>query len=138
MLHILASILSYDIWFYISHVILHTRSVYPIHKEHHTMTHPTVLDTYKGHFLEGPFQSLGVLVPFCMWSYGLTDILAILFLLNMRGMMRHDDRFTFLIGNHHLLHHRHPSYNFGEYWIDSLCGTVYPNKAEYVRGYIYL
>jgi sterol desaturase/sphingolipid hydroxylase (fatty acid hydroxylase superfamily) len=38
-------------------------------------------------------------------------------------MMRHDKRFVWLIGDHHLLHHRDGRYNFGEGWIDSLCGT---------------
>ncbi len=29
----------------------------------------------------------------------------------------------------YLLHHKHPKYNFGEYWIDSIFGTLYvPNK----------
>ena len=54
-----------------------------------------------------------------------------------RGYMRHDHRYSFLIGNHHLLHHKNPKYNFGEYWIDSLFGTKYPNKYEYIYGKIY-
>ena len=39
---------------------------------------------------------------------------------------------------HHLLHHKHPSYNYGEYWIDLLCGTTYPNDEEYEYGMIYM
>jgi sterol desaturase/sphingolipid hydroxylase (fatty acid hydroxylase superfamily) len=38
-------------------------------------------------------------------------------------MMRHDDRCSFIIGNHHLIHHQYPNYNYGEYWIDYLCKT---------------
>jgi sterol desaturase/sphingolipid hydroxylase (fatty acid hydroxylase superfamily) len=52
-------------------------------------------------------------------------------------MMRHDDRLIWLIGNHHLLHHKYPLYNFGEYWLDSLMGTEYPNKYEYKYGLLY-
>jgi sterol desaturase/sphingolipid hydroxylase (fatty acid hydroxylase superfamily) len=52
-------------------------------------------------------------------------------------MMRHDDRFSWLIGNHHILHHKYPKYNFGEYWIDKMFGTLYPNKSEYIYGELY-
>ena len=53
-------------------------------------------------------------------------------------MMRHDERCIWLIGNHHLLHHKYSQYNFGEYWLDALCGTKYPNHAEYKHGFLYL
>lgn len=135
MINILLSIISYDIWFYISHRILHTRAGWPIHREHHTKIVPTFLDTYVGHVIESPFQSLGVLVPF-MFSTRM-EILAVLIFLNLRGMARHDPRTVWLIGNHHLLHHEYSNYNFGEFWIDYLCGTHYPNRAEYRYGLIY-
>ena len=138
MLPILLSILSYDLWFYISHILLHKASLYKYHKEHHLKIVPTYLDTYVGHPLEGPFQSLGTFVPFFFFTYSLWDICFILFFLNMRGMMRHDERFVYLIGNHHLLHHKYPNYNFGEYWLDSLFGTKYPHTHEYRRGWIYI
>jgi len=128
MLSIALSILSYDIWFYISHVLLHTRTLYPYHKLHHTKQVPMFLDTYVGHRLEGPFQGIGMFLPFIFFEYSIFDIVIILAFLNLRGMMRHDERCVFLIGNHHLLHHKFPSYNFGEYWLDSLCGTKYPNS----------
>ena len=129
MINIIMSILSYDIWFYFSHVMLHHKRLYKYHKEHHSKLIPTFLDTYLGNILEGPFQGIGMLVPFILWNYTIYDILAILLLLNVRGMMRHDERFVFLVGNHHLLHHKYPNYNFGEYWIDSLFGTNYkPNS----------
>jgi sterol desaturase/sphingolipid hydroxylase (fatty acid hydroxylase superfamily) len=53
-------------------------------------------------------------------------------------MLRHDHRFIWLIGNHHILHHKYNHYNFGEYWLDSLFKTNYPNKTEYVYGLIYM
>ena len=62
----------------------------------------------------------------------------ILLILNVRGMMRHDDRFTWLIGNHHLLHHKYPQYNYGEYWLDWLGGTLYPLREEAKQGLIYI
>lgn len=123
---IIVSVISYDIWFYISHVLLHTQLFYKYHKEHHLKIVPEYYDTYVGHILEGPFQGMGMFIPFLVWEYSTYDIFIILLLLNVRGMMRHDERFVFLIGNHHLLHHRYPTYNFGEYWIDYLCGTLPP------------
>jgi sterol desaturase/sphingolipid hydroxylase (fatty acid hydroxylase superfamily) len=41
------------------------------------------------------------------------------------------------MGNHHILHHKYIGYNYGEYWIDTVMGTVYPNKKEYQYGNIY-
>lgn len=139
MFHIIASIFCYDIWFYASHILLHHRRLYRFHKEHHSRIVPTFADTYVGHALEGPFQSLGAAVPFLLWSgWSLLDVAAVVVLLNLRGMMRHDVRCERYIGNHHLLHHRYPNYNFGEYWLDTLFGTRYPNAAEYKRGLFYL
>ena len=138
MLPIAASILSYDIWFYISHILLHLGPLYKYHKKHHSKLIPSFLDTYVGHRLEGPFQGLGMFLPFCVFEYSMLDILIILVFLNVRGMMRHDERCVFLIGNHHLLHHKYPSYNFGEYWIDSICGTKYINNNEYKKGILYI
>lgn len=88
--------------------------------------------------LGGPFQGLGALLPLATYSFTVTDILLVLFLLNVRGMMRHEGRFVWLIGNHHLLHHRHPQYNYGEYWLDRLCGTLYPNREEAIAGLLYM
>ena len=99
---------------------------------------PTIMDTYVGHPLEGPFQGIGMFVPIMIYNYSISDIVITLCILNLRGMMRHDERFIFLIGNHHLLHHRYPNYNFGEYWIDSLVGTRYPDEDKYIRGLIYI
>lgn len=137
MLFIVTSILCYDIWFYISHILLHNKKLYKYHREHHTKINPIFLDTYKGHFLEGPFQSLGVIIPLTLLNYTMFDFAIVMFLLNARGMMRHDDRFSFLIGNHHLLHHKYPNYNFGEYWLDSFCGTRIPTNSEYKYGLLY-
>jgi len=131
---IIVSVISYDIWFYISHVLLHTQPLYKYHKEHHSKIVPEYYDTYVGHILEGPFQGMGMFIPFLVWEYSMYDIFVILFLLNIRGMMRHDERFVFLIGNHHLLHHRYPTYNFGEYWIDYLCGTLRPIESSVVKS----
>jgi sterol desaturase/sphingolipid hydroxylase (fatty acid hydroxylase superfamily) len=55
-----------------------------------------------------------------------------------RGLARHDNRCSWLIGNHHILHHKYPKYNFGEYWLDLTFGTLCPEVNQYKRGIIYM
>lgn len=124
MINIIASILAYDIWFYISHILLHTNTLYPYHKLHHVTSEPTFLDTYVGHSLEGPFQGVGMFVPYLFLQYTTTETIIILVLLNVRGMAQHDKRGVFLVGNHHMLHHKYSNCNYGQYWIDALCQTA--------------
>jgi sterol desaturase/sphingolipid hydroxylase (fatty acid hydroxylase superfamily) len=137
-LKIIFSILCCDIWFYISHLILHHEYFYKYHKKHHKKINPNFLDTYTGHFLEGPFQSLGFLLCVILIKYTIIERISALILINLRGMLRHDERGVFLIGNHHLLHHTYPKYNYGEYWLDCICGTKYPHDEEYKKGLIYI
>ena len=117
------SILAYDIWFYISHLLLHTKALYPYHKLHHVNSEPTYLDTHIGHPLEGPFQGIGMFVPYIIFEYSFIDTFIIICILNIRGYAHHDKRGIFLVGDHHLIHHKYPNYNYGQYWIDALCGT---------------
>jgi len=130
-------IIGYDIWFYISHVLLHMPQLYWIHKDHHVTRKILFYDAYTGHWLESPLQSLGFFLPLLLWSYNTPGFFIALAILNIRGMLRHDARGIWLIGNHHLLHHEHFQWNYGEYWIDSLCGTTYPRVDEYRRGILY-
>jgi len=133
-------IISYDIWFYISHFILHKNYFYKtIHKEHHKTDYKkmTYSDTYVAHYLESPFQGLGILFPLLFIKFNLYIFLFSIFIVNLRGMLRHDNNYIWLIGNHHLLHHKYPQYNFGEYMLDKIFGTCYPNENEYQYGIIY-
>ena len=128
---LLLPILSYDIWFFISHLLLHSNLLYKYHCIHHSVDPYTMtyVDTYTGHWIEDVLQSAGFLFPYAFYNYTVLDTAIILFFLNARGMLRHDIRMTWLIGNHHILHHKHVNYNFGEYWIDCLCGTLYIEDA---------
>ena len=120
MLQILFAIVLYDIWFYISHVILHEPLCYQLfHKHHHSISSSKTLDAYVGHWFETLFQGCGFYLACVFINYH--SMFISLLLINLRGMLRHH-RFTWLIGNHHL-HHEYPHTNFGEPWIDSLCGT---------------
>ena len=139
-LHIIFYILSYDIWFYISHVILHNKLYAIIHKEHHSIDYKTMIysDTYIGHFIETPFQGIGIIFPLLFIKLNLYIFMCSLLIINIRGMLRHDVNFVWLIGNHHILHHKYTNYNYGEYWLDKMFGTIYPNKNEYKKGIIYM
>ena len=137
MILILVSIISYDIWFYISHVALHSQIMYKYHKLHHTKSEPTYVDTYLAHNVETVFQGVGVFFPSMVYKPAFFELAMALLLINMRGMMAHDRRFVFLIGNHHLLHHKYHNCNYGQYWIDSLLGTVHPIKEERRSGLLY-
>jgi len=137
----LVYILSYDIWFYLSHICLHRIYLYKtIHKYHHQIDYKTMkaLDTYVGHFLEYPLQGAGVFFPLLFISFHMYSFIFALMIINLRVMLRHDTRFVWLIGNHHILHHTYPHYNFGEYWLDKLGGTCYPDKNKYVVGMFYI
>ena len=126
MLHLLASVVGYDVWFYLSHLLLHTRALWWLHAEHHSSPAPLhFMDTYKGHWLEGIFQGAGLFVPFIWWSYSWMDVALLLAFVNVRGMLRHDARAVWLVGDYHLLHHENPTKNYGEGWLDWLGGTQF-------------
>jgi lathosterol oxidase len=132
-------IVCYDIWFYISHIILHNKYIYFIHKIHHSKLYHTLNynDTYVSHYLENIIQPIGIFIPFLFYKTSMLTFLFAFFIISIRGLMRHDNKYSWLIGNHHLLHHKYINYNFGEYWIDTICCTKYPNNNEYIYGKIY-
>jgi sterol desaturase/sphingolipid hydroxylase (fatty acid hydroxylase superfamily) len=107
---------------------LHTKYFYKYHKEHHKNKINLIFtDTYVGHWFESLFQGIGMFFSYLFFKYFFGELLVSLAILNIRGMLRHDHRGTWLIGNHHLIHHQYPNYNYGEYWIDYLGGTLKNN-----------
>jgi lathosterol oxidase len=123
-LNILLSIIIYDIWFYISHVLLHTKYFYKYHREHHLKLIPNFLDTYKASIIENLVQGLGIFLPLLFINYNIYQIGLIFIILNIRAIMQHDERCIFIIGNHHLVHHKYQNCNYGTYWIDYLFNTL--------------
>ena len=111
-----------------------------IHRDHHRVYYKVMnyKHTYVGHIIEGPFQGMGILVPLLFIENKKYIFLLSLLIINIRGMLRHDKRYIWLIGNHHILHHKYPQYNYGEYWLDNLLGTKCPYNDEYVYGVIYI
>ena len=137
---IIAHIFCYDVWFYISHLFLHEPKIYGlIHNIHHSIPLRDLdyTSTHVAHYAENIIQPLGFFIPFFIFGFKPGCAIISFSIISVRGLLRHDDRFSWLIGNHHLLHHKYVKYNFGEYWIDRLCGTNYPNKKEYIYGKIY-
>lgn len=133
-------IFCYDLWFYISHILLHTKTLRPIHNVHHVNEiNLNWTSSFEGHPFEFFFQSWGFFVPFFfrVWDHGfLTECALVISFLTIRGMMRHDERCTFLIGNHHLLHHKYPYCNFGDYYTDMLMGTYKKFPNEEITGFL--
>lgn len=123
-------VLSYDIWFYITHYFLHKPALYPIHKLHHANYPTTWRDAFEGHSAESLIQIVGAFFPLLFSSYSLEELAMPLMFIGIRGLARHDSHGSWLTGEHHLLHHKHSNCNFGEYWIDSLCGTSYSHIIE--------
>jgi lathosterol oxidase len=123
-------ILSYDIWFYVSHLLLHTKYLYWIHKIHHEKKYPTFLDTYHDHWIESPIQGFGFVIPMMFMETDLLQSGLALVVINARGILQHDKRGSWLVGNHHLLHHEYGHGNYGTYWIDYCCGTLLCNERS--------
>ncbi len=126
MLTFLAHILCYDIWFYASHRALHWPQLWWIHQIHHEAVYPTWPDTHHGHWLESVVQCLGYGVPFICGVWSPWEAAAAAVVLQLRGLARHDPRTSWVDGGHHLVHHRRFTKNYGEPWLDWLCGTYAP------------
>jgi sterol desaturase/sphingolipid hydroxylase (fatty acid hydroxylase superfamily) len=126
-------ILCYDIWFYIFHVILHKYFYASIHKLHHSVPHEimTYEHTNNGHLIENIISPLGQFVPFYFYEINQTTIINFLIassIIGIRALLRHDNRCSWIIGNHHILHHKHLNCNYGEYWLDCVFDTCHNEK----------
>ena len=122
---VLMSIISYDIWFYFIHRLFHHKKMYLYHKKHHIKTHPTWKDTFLADKLENTIMGIGSLLPALYFNdYYLETAIASTICFG-RGILHHDERFIFMVGDHHLIHHKTFNHNYGEKWIDVLFGTDY-------------
>lgn len=122
---ILLSVMSYDIWFYSLHRMFHHKNLYLYHKKHHIKTYPTWKDTFYADKLENTIMGLGSLLPALLLNNNYLETVIASTICLVRGVLHHDQRFIFLVGNHHLIHHKRLNCNYGEKWIDLLFGTYY-------------
>jgi len=120
--------LYYDFCYYFLHRLLHTRFFYPIHKIHHRKINTDYYDYYTVHILEIPLTSLGLLLAVYLHNLYTYQLISSIIFINIRGVMMHDNMFIFLVGDHHLIHHKYIRYNYGEIWLDYVFGTQYCNK----------
>jgi lathosterol oxidase len=123
-------ILYYDLFYYFSHRLLHTRLLYPIHKIHHINIHPKYYDYYTIHILEIPLTSIGLFLSIYLYKLYIYQLLCSIIFINIRGILEHDNTFICFIGKHHLIHHKYFKCNYGEYWLDYLFGTLQNCKIE--------
>lgn len=97
----------------------------------------TYMDTLTGHWIENCIQPMGIFIPLT-WTKTYHYLLFAWMIVMIRGFLRHDIRAIPYIGNHHLLHHKYPQWNYGEYWLDYTFGTLCPKKNEAIHGWLYV
>jgi len=122
---VIIAVMSYDIWFYFFHRLLHQPFLYAYHKKHHGNVHPTWADTFTADRLENSVSGIGVFAPYLYTQDCMQEVFIAFVLCMARGVMHHDIRFAGITGTHHLIHHQKFKHNYGEPWIDYLMGTTY-------------
>jgi len=107
---------------------MHTKYLYPIHKIHHSSYKTKYIDFFKVEYLEYPLSSIGLYIAMYLYGIYIYQLLFALSIIIIRGSMEHDERFVWIIGNHHLQHHAYIYCNYGEYWVDYVFGTISNKK----------
>jgi sterol desaturase/sphingolipid hydroxylase (fatty acid hydroxylase superfamily) len=123
-------IVYYDFFYYFLHRLLHTKYLYHIHKIHHIKNVPDYYDYYNIHILELPFTSIGLIFAIYLYKLYIYQLLYAIIFINVRGILMHDNQFIYLVGDHHLIHHKYYKCNYGEYWLDYIFGTVYNKRLN--------
>jgi len=118
----------YDLFYYFMHRLLHTKYFYTIHKNHHSSYKIEYLDFFKVNLFEYPLSSIGLYIALYFYGIYIYQLLMCICFICLRGMLEHDNKFVFIVGNHHLYHHKYIYYNYGEYWTDYIFGTLYKIK----------
>lgn len=130
--YIACFIYCYDVWFYLSRVLMHNFTFH-FHNYHPCINYYSY--KYQYYYQIMCIQCLGFIVPLIYIDQQPIHVLLSILIISLRGRLRQNERFVWLMGNHYILHHKYPKYNFGEYWLDRGFGTDYPDKDEYVYGY---
>lgn len=121
-------VVSYDLWFYAVHRLLHSPLLYArYHSQHHQHRHPTYRETFVASTVENSVSGLGILAPLLLCPTLPVPVFAAAYAYCfVRGVLRHDARASWLVGAHHLEHHINPHVNFSSFYVDVLFGTAAP------------
>lgn len=123
-------LLYYDVFYYFMHRLLHTKMFYHIHKIHHKKQIPDYFDFYTVDILELPITSVGLGVAVYLHKIYIYQLLCSILIINVRGVMAHETKCVFLLGDHHLEHHKYIYCNYGEYWLDYIFGTARSKQSR--------
>ena len=125
-LYFVSCVVSYDLWFYAVHRLLHTPLLYArYHSQHHEHRRPTYREAFVASTVENCVSGLGILAPLISCPLLPVPVFAAACVYCfVRGVLRHDARASWLVGAHHLEHHLNPRGNFSSYYVDVLFGTV--------------
>ncbi|POY36635.1 sterol desaturase family protein [Solitalea longa] len=139
-------ILLHDIYFYLTHRLLHTRWLLRnVHSVHHRSVNPTPLAAYCFHPVEAILQSLIVFPFVTILPINLFAFLLFTFLVLLMNVMGHlgfefmSQRFRsskigmfFTSSTHHNLHHQKVNENYGYYftWCDQLFKTIHKDTFK--------
>lgn len=129
---VLVQVACYDVWTYFLHILLHHPAFYVFHKMHHQTKYDELnyLDAHEEHWVESAAKPVGLLIPCFFGQASMASLGVSAVFVYVRSLTQHDSRFVWLVGDHHLLHHKHPKYNFGEEWVDWVFRTKYHSYAE--------
>lgn len=118
-------VIGYDVWFYAVHRLLHVPCLYKkFHYEHHTFNRPTINEACYASKTENVLSGLGIFLPVVLQSRpSMAGLFAVYVFCFVRGLLRHDARAIWLVGDHHLQHHLDPKRNFSSKYVDFVFGT---------------
>lgn len=125
-------IVSYDIWFYYFHRLLHTKWFYVYHKRHHEyVKNVSAKATFHADLFENLLSGAGVIFPwFYLPDVEASAVLAGSMACTVMGIIHHDPHLVrlsalkWVFDDHHIRHHHFFNGNYGRFWIDVLHGTV--------------
>jgi Delta7-sterol 5-desaturase len=139
----------FEVWFYCSHRLLHSRSLFKFHAIHHQSRVCTPISNFSGSITDRLFSATGFIIPLLAFSsFGLLSLAAfnLILITNTFGTMMLHSNLEVLAGNKrqkwrallghsissHALHHSRIHGNFGLFtsFMDHMFGTYIPDTVD--------